>query len=104
MSTKFTKEEIDDLKKAFSICDQDGDGIISTKYLTTIMKSLGQNISEAEIIDLLSIIDDCNGVIDFADFLRIMEKRLNDINNIAEDDYIKAFQELDTEGKGWVKL
>ena len=34
MSTKFTKEEIDDLKKAFSICDQDGDGIISTKYLT----------------------------------------------------------------------
>jgi calmodulin len=44
----------------------DGDGTITTKELGTVMRSLGQNPSEAELQDMINEVDaDGNGTIDF---------------------------------------
>jgi hypothetical protein len=53
-------------KEAFSLSDKDGDGTITTSALGTVMRSLGQNPTEAELQDMVNEVDaDGNGTIDF---------------------------------------
>ena len=49
MADQLTEEQIAEFKEAFSLFDKDGDGTITTKELGTVMRSLGQNPTEAEL-------------------------------------------------------
>jgi len=74
-----TKQEVDtqfaEFKNAFSMFDEDGDGTITTKELGTVMRSLGQNPTEAELQELTNEADaDGDGTIDFPEFLNMMAK------------------------------
>ena len=56
---------------------QDGDGTITTKELGTVMRSLGQNPTEAELQDMINEVDaDGNGTIDFPEFLSLMARKM----------------------------
>ena len=46
-----------EFKEAFSLFDQDGDGTITTKELGTVMGSLGQTTTEAELRDMINEVD-----------------------------------------------
>ena len=46
-----------ELMEAFSLFDKDGDGLITTKELGTVMRSLGQNPTEAELQDMINEVD-----------------------------------------------
>ena len=48
---------IPEFKEAFSLFDKDGDGTITTKELGTVMRSLGQNPTEAELQDMINEVD-----------------------------------------------
>jgi hypothetical protein len=57
--------------------DKDGDGTITTKELGTVMRSLGQNPTEAELQDMINEVDaDGNGTIDFPEFLTLMARKV----------------------------
>ena len=61
---QLTEEQIAEFKEAFSLFDKDGDGTITTKELGTVMRSLGQNPTEAELQDMINEVDaDGNGTI-----------------------------------------
>ena len=49
MADQLTEEQIAEFKEAFSLFDKDGDGTITTKELGTVMRSLGQNPTEADL-------------------------------------------------------
>lgn len=46
-----------EFKEAFSLFDKDGDGTICSKELGTVMRSLGQNPTEAELQDMINEVD-----------------------------------------------
>lgn len=66
---ELTDEQKAEFKEAFSLFDKDGDETITTKELGTVMRSLGQNPTEAELQDMIQEVDkDGNGTIDFEEF------------------------------------
>ena len=91
MADQLTEEQIAEFKEAFSLFDKDGDGTITTKELGTVMRSLGQNPTEAELQDMINEVDaDGNGTIDFPEFLTMMARKMKD-TGISED-LIDAFK------------
>ena len=96
-----TEELIDDFKEAFSLFDKDGDGTISTEELGTVMRSLGQNPSEAELQDMINEGDaDGNGAIDFQEFFAMMASKVKDAD--AEQEIRAAFRVFDKDGNGFI--
>uniref|UniRef100_A0A3P8V6E0 EF-hand domain-containing protein n=1 Tax=Cynoglossus semilaevis TaxID=244447 RepID=A0A3P8V6E0_CYNSE len=57
MADQLTEEQIAEFKEAFSLFDKDGDGTITTKELGTVMRSLGQNPTEAELHEMINEVD-----------------------------------------------
>ena len=62
---QLTEEQIAEFKEAFSLFDKDGDGTITTKELGTVMRSLGQNPTEAELQDMINEVD-ADGILTFS--------------------------------------
>ncbi len=46
-----------DFKEAFAMYDKDGDGEISVRELITVMRCLGLNPSESEIVEIMANLD-----------------------------------------------
>ena len=94
MADQLTEEQIAEFKEAFSLFDKDGDGTITTKELGTVMRSLGQNPTEAELQDMVNEVDkDGTGSIDFPEFLTMMSLKINEEN--AEEELREAFKVFD---------
>ncbi|CAO1638113.1 unnamed protein product [Parajaminaea phylloscopi] len=92
-------EQIAEFKEAFSLFDKDGDGSITVKELGTVMRSLGQNPTEAELQDMVNEVDaDGNGSVDFAEFIGLMARKLRDVD--SEEEIKEAFKVFDKDGNG----
>ncbi|KAJ7604652.1 calmodulin [Roridomyces roridus] len=90
-----------EFKEAFSLFDKDGDGTITTKELGTVMRSLGQNPTEAELQDMINEVDaDGNGTIDFPEFLTMMARKMRDTD--SEEEIKEAFKVFDKDGNGYI--
>uniref|UniRef100_A0AAX7SMD6 EF-hand domain-containing protein n=1 Tax=Astatotilapia calliptera TaxID=8154 RepID=A0AAX7SMD6_ASTCA len=101
MADQLTEEQIAEFKEAFSLFDKDGDGTITTKELGTVMRSLGQNPTEAELQDMINEVDaDGNGTIDFPEFLTMMARKMKDTD--SEEEIREAFRVFDKDGNGYI--
>nr|VDD12851.1 unnamed protein product [Brassica rapa] len=128
MADQLTDEQISEFKEAFSLFDKDGDGLfissshissislvpncwdrffdldfgcITTKELGTVMRSLGQNPTEAELQDMINEVDaDGNGTIDFPEFLNLMAKKMKDTD--SEEELKEAFRVFDKDQNGFI--
>nr|QCS27825.1 XCaMP-G [synthetic construct] len=98
---QLTEEQIAEFKEAFSLFDKDGDGTITTKELGTVLRSLGQNPTEAELQDMINEVDaDGNGTIDFPEFLTMMARKMKDTD--SEEEIREAFRVFDKDGNGYI--
>jgi calmodulin len=101
MGLELTPEQINEFKTAFSLFDKDGDGTITAKELDTVMRSIGQNPTEAELKDMINEVDvDGNGTIDFDEFLTLMALKMKDTD--TEEELIEAFKVFDRNGNGLI--
>ena len=81
--------------------DLDGDGVITTKELGIVMRSLGQNPTESELQDMINEVDaDGNGTINFPEFLKMMARQIGQVEN--EEDIKRAFKFFDQDGNGFI--
>jgi len=77
------------------------DGSVDSSQVSGIMKSIGQNPSDAEIQDMVNQVDkDGTGSIDFPEFLVMMAFKADSEN--AEDEIREAFQVFDGDGNGYI--
>ncbi|KAL0916275.1 hypothetical protein M5K25_013770 [Dendrobium thyrsiflorum] len=76
-------------------------GCITTKELGTVMRSLGQNPTEAELQDMINEVDaDGNGTIDFPEFLNLMARKMKDTD--SEEELREAFRVFDKDQNGFI--
>lgn len=98
---RLTNKQIKELKDAFALFDVDGNGMISTKELGDVLKSMGVNPTRAELMDMISEVDtDQNGEIDFDEFCLMMAKRM--VSETEDEEIVKAFKMFDRRGVGFI--
>ena len=99
--TDLSEEQVAEFKEAFSLFDKDGDGKITTKELGTVMRSLGQNPTEAELQDMINEVDsDKSGSIEFEEFLNLMSRKMQDTD--TEEEIREAFKVFDKDNNGFI--
>lgn len=90
-----------EFKQAFEEFDKDRSGTISTKELLPVMRSMGQNPTEDEVLSLVIEYDvNGNGKLDFDEFMEMMRKQAEHQDNSAE--LREAFKIFDRDGNGFI--
>ncbi|KAJ3451957.1 calmodulin [Anaeramoeba flamelloides] len=70
------KLEVNEMKEAFSVFDQNHDGVIDQQELHNLMKNIGEEFTENQIAILMNEIDfDKDGAISFEDFKKLFEEK-----------------------------
>ncbi|ELU06160.1 hypothetical protein CAPTEDRAFT_227531 [Capitella teleta] len=96
-----TRQQVEELREAFELFDKDGDGSITSEELLTVMTSLRQQATEAEIKDMIQQVDiDGKGQVSFEDFVELMMclRTQQSVN----DEMRSAFQIFDQDGDGFI--
>ncbi|VUZ49081.1 unnamed protein product [Hymenolepis diminuta] len=57
MVDKLTPQEIAEIRESFAFFDKNGDGVITTKELGSVMRSLGQHVTEKELQEMIRKVD-----------------------------------------------
>jgi len=96
-----TNLENAEFKEAFDYFDKDGSGSISSDELLQVMRAMGQNPTEDELLNLVMEVDiDGNGTIDFPEFLDMMKKKATEVDE--EADLREAFKLFDRNRDGFI--
>eukprot|EP00092_Neocalanus_flemingeri_P045720 GFUD01051232.1.p1 GENE.GFUD01051232.1~~GFUD01051232.1.p1 ORF type:complete len:150 (+),score=69.01 GFUD01051232.1:37-486(+) len=92
-----------EFKEAFDEFDTDGSGAISSKELLGVMRAMGQNPTEDELLNLVMEVDmDGNGTIEFDEFLDMMKKKASEVDEEAE--LREAFKIFDRDKDGFISM
>ncbi|KAJ8261015.1 hypothetical protein COCON_G00167380 [Conger conger] len=95
----FEQAQIEEFKEAFSIMDQNRDGLIDKNDLRETFSALGRmNVKQEEIDEMLK---EAPGPINFTVFLTMFGEKLRGAD--PEDTILSAFRVFDPEGTGILK-
>merc|ERR1712139_123866 len=94
------------IKDAFKVFDEENNDIADVREVGTIMRSLGINPTEKELHGMLAQMeeDEPTGFVKYEKFEPVVVKAMedNEIPTDSEEDIIRAFRALDTDGKGYL--
>ncbi|CAF0808129.1 unnamed protein product [Rotaria sp. Silwood1] len=87
-----TPEELAELREAFRVFDQNGDGSITLSELRIVLDQMGLDPTEEELQDMIREVDeDQSGTISFAEFVDMVKKAV-DTNKSSREELFRAFQ------------
>lgn len=98
-SFNVTAEELVIYRKAFNYYDRNKNGVIDTKELGYLMRTLGQNPTENELLEICNQVDDDeNGTMSFKEFLTLMSKQ----QSLSPEELQQAFRVFDRNCDGYI--
>lgn len=101
MSTKLSKDNINEIREIFNFFDKNKSGAIAVKEIGDLYRALGMTPTDAQINDIIAEFDtDCSGTIEFSEFIKIFE--MCDVKPITEDQLANAFRLFDQDRNGLI--
>merc|ERR1712198_162702 len=92
-----------EFKEAFDEFDKDHSGTISPDELLGVLRAMGQNPTEDELLNLVLEVDiDGNGTIEFEEFINMMMKKAGEVDE--EADLREAFKIFDRDKDGFISM
>merc|ERR1711981_1044659 len=99
---EFSDQDKADFRKNFNLFDKKRTGAIPIGDMGTVLRSLGQNPTEAELAALMEEVDkDKSGTIEFEEFIDLMA-RTNKTHEQMEGEIKNAFLTFDADGSGFI--
>ncbi|KAI8037565.1 uncharacterized protein LOC128255478 [Drosophila gunungcola] len=96
-----TNEQVEELKDAFERYDLDSNGTLSATGIRMALISMGHEVTEAELYDLIRSVAATNEpVLDFHKFMQMMAPRLADVD--SDESLERTFKLLDRDRDGYV--
>ncbi|XP_017114742.1 calmodulin-A [Drosophila elegans] len=96
-----TNEQVEELKDAFERYDLDSNGTLSATEIRMALISMGHEVTEAELYDLIrSVVGTNEPVLNFPKFLQMMAPRLADVE--SDESLERIFNLLDRDRDGYV--
>ncbi|XP_068935354.1 myosin light chain 6B isoform X3 [Petaurus breviceps papuanus] len=102
---EFNKDQLEDFKEAFQLFDRIGDGKILYNQCGDVMRALGQNPTNAEVLKVLGHPknDELNSKrVDFETFLPMLQSVAKSRDQGTYEDYVEGLRVFDKEGNGTV--
>ncbi|WAR19924.1 CALM-like protein, partial [Mya arenaria] len=113
---QLTDEQIEDFREAFGLFDREGKGSITVDDLKAVLRSLGKNPSDEELVEMIREVDDDgerhgaeggramveSGTIEFPEFLTMMVRKVKAPE--TEKELIDAFRVFDHLNNGFVSV
>jgi len=100
MGDKLRQEDLNDIKECFLLYDKDADGKISTQELGTVIRSLGQYPTEAEVDDMARNM--IRGpTFGLPELLQVMARFMGDSSKKKEE-IRESFSVFDRDGTGMI--
>jgi len=91
-----------EFKEAFNEFDKDGSGTISNKELLHVLRSIGQNPTEDEILELVMESDaNGDGTIDLGEFIELMKRKSSETDQM--ESLKEAFKIFDKNRNGYIE-
>merc|ERR1712124_29287 len=86
-----SEEQIDEIREAFSLFDNDASGAIDVRELKAAMRALGFEVKNEELKKMVTDIDnDGSGTIEFVEFLQMMTGKMGEKD--TREDIEKVFK------------
>ena len=102
-SNSMTEELKNEYMDAFNMFDTNHDGTITPQKLGELMRKLGQNPSEADLIEMIEAVGKKGSrKIGFEEFVEMMESKNNECD--TEEELINTFRVFDTESNGLISV
>merc|ERR1711959_878972 len=99
---EFSEEDKAGFRKNFNLFDKKRTGSIPLSDMGTVLRSLGQNPTEAELQALMEEVDkDKSGTIEFDEFVDLMA-RTNKSKDQMEEEIKNAFLTFDADNSGFI--
>merc|ERR1711871_1633624 len=97
--TGLSEGQLDEIREAFSLFDNDASGAIDVRELKAAMRALGFEVKNEELKKMVTDIDnDGSGTIEFVEFLAMMTGKMGEKD--PREDIEKVFKLFDDDNTG----